>query len=96
MKTFADVKRRFAVDGRLECVSNTYRPEMSGTKRTIRKVQTNALAMLLDGQADERRNWTWLTLPPAKDVSIIDADTFEVRAPRATIRYRFLFGEEAS
>jgi hypothetical protein len=74
MKSFADIKRRFAPGVVLQCIENTYRPEINGQRRTIQKVQTNALVCTLDGE--EGRFWT--ALPPAKYVEILDADTFRI------------------
>jgi hypothetical protein len=93
MKTFADVKRRFAPGVVLECVSNTYRPVINGTRRKIEKVQTNALACTLDGQ----KGLFWTYLPGAKHVEIIDDDTFKMALiwgtkvdPEHTVTLRFV------
>lgn len=82
MKTFADVKRRFAKDVVLECVENAARPELNGGLRRIIKVQTNALCFELLGDNPDavrtRGKGFWLYFPPAKGVRIVDEDTFDV------------------
>ena len=72
MKTLADIKRRLRVGGRLLCVENTYRPKLNGIERIICKVQTNGVFCHF---GDEKRFWT--PLPKAKDLTIIDDDTFQ-------------------
>jgi hypothetical protein len=83
MRTFADVKRRMVKGAILECVENTYRPELNGTLRRVELAQTNGVAFQRP-QADgsflpeiPRREFFWLYYPAsAKDVEIVDADTF--------------------
>jgi len=78
MKSFADIKRRFALGVVLECVENTYRPEINGTLRRIEKVQTNAIACTAaPGVTAARGALFWTPFPKASGVKIIDADTFQ-------------------
>lgn len=77
MKTLADIKRRISVGVRLQCVENTYRPTLNGTCRTVVKIQTVSFAWLQDGSEDKGRSWT--EYPKSKDVTIIDADTFQFK-----------------
>jgi hypothetical protein len=85
LKTFADIKRRMVKGAILECVRNTYRPELDGTLRRVEIAQTNAVAFQ-QPQADgtflpeiPRRDLSWLYYPSnAKLVEIVDDDTFRV------------------
>jgi hypothetical protein len=90
MKSFADVKRRFAIGVRLECVENTYRPELDGSRRTINKVQTNAIRWREDGSDQQ----CWTPYPAASGVKIVDGDTFDMplRQGQHYVRLRFLKG----
>lgn len=75
-------------------MTNTIRPELDGQDRTVRKIQTNAIAWTIDG---DPRPWphqplSWTYWPPAKDVEILDDDTFRVAIGRGagTVTLRFL------
>jgi len=77
MQSFADVKRRFQVGAILECVENTYRPELNGSRRRITKVQTNAIAWVDEpSNGPWRESWTYF--PQASGVRIVDPDTFDL------------------
>jgi hypothetical protein len=98
MKTFADIKRRFVVGMIIECVENTYRPAAKGRRR-IEKVQTNAIACtLLDNHPDalaKPGQLFWTEFPPAKNVTVVDHDTFQLRLwkqPEHHVTFRFLGG----
>jgi hypothetical protein len=107
MKTLADIKRRAVAGARLEVVEQTRRPVLVGTVRTI----TEPGPAHKPGVAPaDRRCYDWADAdgeryctnwPKARDVAIIDADTFEYRLPRRglgaqddTIRLRFLPAED--
>ena len=91
MKTLADIKRRATVGARLEVIEQTKRPVLVGTVRTITKVcSASNYDFTSSHTGDETYNTTW---PTARDVRIIDADTFEYDLPRLAkghiIRLRF-------
>lgn len=92
MKTFADVKRRLKVGTILECVANTKRPELNGSRRLLTKVQANALRWTWIGQEAKGPLWTYF--PPARMVEVIDADTFRMAldetTPDKTVTLRFV------
>lgn len=78
MKTWADIKRRVQVGTVMECVENTLFPDLlNGSRRTITKVQTQAWRFDWNPNGGESQA-AWLPFPAAKDVSIIDADTFQI------------------
>jgi hypothetical protein len=91
MTSFAAVKRRIQPGTRLLCVENTYRPELDGQERTVEKVQANGFWWTRDG--DERRNWT--QYPAARDVTVLDADTWRFKLARTDgyVELRFLAEE---
>lgn len=74
MRTLADIKRRIAVGVRLECTAQTYRPELIGQLRIVTKVKGNQFAW--KRPTDGENSWTrW---PKAREVKVIDADTFRM------------------
>jgi hypothetical protein len=73
MRTLTDIKRRLAPGVVLECIGQTRRPELVGTRRTVVKVQGNGYCFNLDTGAE-----SWMFWPKAAHVRVLDADTFEV------------------
>lgn len=74
MKTFADVKRRMVVGQRLFTVQNTYVTKLTGTTRTVTRVQGNGYWYRVDG--DSRDGFT--PYPKAAAFTFIDANTFRM------------------
>jgi hypothetical protein len=91
MKSFADVKRRLQIGTVLECVENTYRPELNGTRRIVTKVQGNAIRWRNTDEAPDARP-SWTPFPPASNTAIVDADTFQLSLKRDGhyVRLRFI------
>jgi endonuclease YncB( thermonuclease family) len=92
MKSFAGARQRLVAGVILECVENTKRTELSGTRRRVEKVQTNAIACYqLPLEPNAQLIWTYF--PPAKMVEILDADTFRLTLhrdmPQFTVTLRF-------
>jgi hypothetical protein len=89
MKTLADIKRRMTPGTQLEVVEQTKRPVLVGTVRAVVSASASNLTFTSDHTADEEYIQAW---PKARDVQIIDADTFEyeLRPGPGTIRLRFL------
>ena len=65
---------------------------IDGQDRTVRKVQTNAIAWTVD---DDSRPWPqqplqWTYWPPARDVTVLDDDTFRMalRHDRGQVQLR--------
>lgn len=94
MRTLADIRRRAVAGTRLEVIEQTKRPVLIGTVRTITRVTdtrwyftTNAAGY--DDGTELDQPW-----PKARDMRIIDADTFEYDLPHPAkghvIRIRFL------
>lgn len=89
MKTLADIKRRMRVGTRLLCIENTYRPKLNGSKRTV--VRAGATVFYWDD--DRGAQGSVMHYPTSRDVSILDADTFQLRLfPERDeyVRLRFL------
>jgi hypothetical protein len=99
MKTFADIKRRLAVGAVLECVENTYRPQVNGQRRRVEVKQTNAIAFQV-AQPDgsflpeiPRRDLFWLDYPKgASLIEVIDGQTFRFAIQRSghSVTLRFV------
>ena len=71
MKTFADVKRKMRPGTKWRCIHLFDNTDMG--VRAVGKAQTNAVAFLKpDGKL------IWLFWPKAKDIQIIDENTFIV------------------
>ncbi len=83
MKSFSDIKRRFAPGVVLECTENTglqteETRERALGRRTIRLVQTNAIASTR-GEGDwsgKRGDLFWTYFPKANAVNILDDNSF--------------------
>lgn len=56
MKTLADLKRAIRPGVRLLVVNHEYRPELTGTTRTVTDVQGNGYFYLSEG--DSKRSWS--------------------------------------
>lgn len=80
MKSLADIKRRIVPGAILECLSNTYRPELSGRRRIAEKVQGNGFFWKHADALNESRSWT--QYPAAKAIRIINDDTFDLMLDR--------------
>ena len=77
MKSLADIKRRFRPNVVLECVENTKRPELNGTRRRVTDVQGNAYVWRAEGaEAESQRSWSYW--PPARGIEYVDADTVKM------------------
>lgn len=74
MKTMADIKRRIRPGTIIVCVENARRPELNGQQRRVADVQGNAFTWRPIDAPTANRSWTHY--PPAKAVTIVDADTF--------------------
>lgn len=78
MKSFADIKRRIIAGARLLTVKNTYVERLTGTARTVTKVQTNGFWYRVDGEEKDG----WMLYGKAADFTVIDPDTFRVQFNR--------------
>lgn len=78
MRTLAEIKRRFAVGQLLLCVENTKQPRLNGTVRQIEKVKTVAIICRFVGDVIPSPGPFWTRFPPAKDIAVIDDDTFSL------------------
>lgn len=75
MKTFADIKRRIVVGARLLTVENTYVKALTGTTRTVTKVQTNGFWYRVDG--NDKDGYT--AFGKAGQFTVIDPDTYRMK-----------------
>jgi hypothetical protein len=91
MKTLAGIKRRMTPGTRLTVLEQTKRPVLVDTVRTIVETTTGSLTFTSSNTGTEEYNQAW---PKARDVRIIDAETFEYDLPHPSkghiIRLRFL------
>ena len=90
MKTLADIRRRAVEGARLEVVEQTRRPVLVGTVRTIVGACSARCYDWTDSDG-ERYCTRW---PLARELRILDTDTFEYDLPHPSkgciIRLRFV------
>jgi hypothetical protein len=91
MRTLADIKRRMTPGTQLKVVEQTRRPVLAGTVRTVVRASGSRLDFTTSATGEDVHSQAW---PKARDVRILDADTFEYDLPYpgkgSVIRLRFL------
>lgn len=97
--SLAALKRRLTVGTEIAVVENTHRPETTGHRRRVVKVQSNAVVLKPDEWDDdemERRGGSWMYWPKGGDVHYGEgAETFTIGDPKGPhMTFRFLFDWE--
>lgn len=106
MKTFSDLKRRLQVGTEIQLIGWTsldgkqdFLSHHKGAfvKRYVSRVQTNGIWL---GMADNKAHSSFLDWPPAKQVTFVDEDTFELRGEEGpgarVLRYKIGAANAAS
>jgi hypothetical protein len=76
IKSLADLRRTLKPGMRVHCVENTYRPELNGKTRLVRRVQGNAFTWVHEGE-DMKESWT--RYEKASQFTFDGTDTFTMK-----------------
>ncbi len=92
MRTLEQVRALFPIGAEVECVENTYRPELNGTRRRITRVQKQRLGVEVLTGPGVGRPFDVVLPARARDVLELTGEQVRFRLGRGehTVTYRVL------
>jgi hypothetical protein len=97
MTTLEKVRAMFPLDAHVECVENTYRPELNGTRRRVTRVQKQRLGVEVLTGPGAGKPFDLVLPSRAGDVLALTSEqvTFRLGREEHTVTYRVLRQERA-